>query len=300
MSVTAETVAATAVRYRHFALHVAGGVGTRPGERRVPGRPDASGIEPEAWTAYAPGDDLRHLDWNALGRLDTLLMRRFTAERDVEVHLLVDTSASMTADDADRKMATTAELALALAAIALQSGYAVRLTLLEDGGVGRRSARHHRRSGLIAMAALLDGAVARGTLDVGAALGDWSHRQRERGVVFVLSDLLVEPATLEPGLAALRARGLAAHLLQVLGPSEWRPSVDAGGVLEDAESGAMHTIACTPDVLRRYQALLDAHQEAVGAVARRTGATHACLVSDRPVAEFVGGELVRRGMVRPR
>jgi uncharacterized protein (DUF58 family) len=300
MNLAPDAVVETAARYRHLALHVAGGVGTRPGERRVPGRPDASGIEPEAWTAYTPGDDLRHLDWNALGRLDTLLVRRFTAERDVEVHLLVDTSASMAADPADRKMETAAALALALAAIGLQSGYALRLTLLEDGGIGRRSARHHRRSGLIAMAALLDGAVARGTLDVGAVLGDWAHRQRERGVVIVLSDLLVEPTTLEPGLAALRARGLAAHLLQVLGPSEWRPGIDAGGVLADAESGATHTIACTSDVLVRYQALLEAHQEAIGAVARRTGATHACLVSDRPVADFVGGELVRRGLVRPR
>ncbi len=300
MSIAANLVADTAARYRHLALHVAGGVGTRPGERRVPGRPDVSGIEPEAWTAYTPGDDLRHLDWNALGRLDTLLVRRFTAERDVEVHLLVDTSASMTAEPADRKFETTVELALALAAIGLQSGYAVRLTLLEDGDVGRRSARHHRRSGLIVLAAMLDGAVTRGALDVGAVLGDWAYRQRERGIVFVLSDLLVDPATLEPGLAAVRARGLAAHLLQVLGTSEWRPGVDAGGVLEDAESGDTHTIACTPDVLRRYRALLDAYQEAIGAVARRTGATHACLVSDRSVPEFVGDTLVRRGLVRPR
>lgn len=289
-----------AERYRHLALHVAGGIGNRPGERRVPGRPDVSGIEPEAWTAYTPGDDLRHLDWNAVGRLDTLLVRRFTAERDVEVHLLVDTSASMAAVASDRKLETVATLALALAAIGLQSGYAVRLTLLEHGGVGRRTPRHHRRAGLLALAALLDDVAPHGALDLGAVLGDWAHRQRERGVVFVLSDLLVEPASLEPGLTALRARGFATHLLQVLGPTEWQPEPDAGAVLEDVESGATHAVACTTDVLARYRMLLAAHQASLAAVAARTGASHTCLVSDQPVAEFVGGELVRRGLVRPR
>ncbi|HEV7735258.1 MAG TPA: DUF58 domain-containing protein [Candidatus Binatia bacterium] len=292
--------AAAVARYAHLGLHLAGGVGDRPGERRIPGRTDVTGIEPEAWTPYTPGDDLRHLDWNALGRLDTLLVRRFTAEREVVLHLLLDTSASMDACADDHKLATATELALALATIGVSSGYALRLTFLEDGGLGRRSARHRRRTGLIALATMLGDATAGGALDVGAALGDWAHRHRERGVVFILSDLLVEPASLEPGLAALHARGFAVHLLQVLGRSEWEPSAHAGGSFEDAESGAVHTVACTPTVLARYHELLEQHQMALAAVASRTGATHACLLTDTPVHAFVTGELARRGLVRPR
>jgi len=61
-----------------LALHVHRGMGERPGDRRFPGRPQPAGIELEAHSPYAPGDDLRHLDWNAVGRLDALLVRRFT------------------------------------------------------------------------------------------------------------------------------------------------------------------------------------------------------------------------------
>jgi uncharacterized protein (DUF58 family) len=88
----------------HFdglALHVRRGMGERPGERRFPGRPQASGIELESYSDYTPGDDLRHLDWNAVGRLDTLLIKRFTAEREVVFHLLLDASASMDAPPSD-------------------------------------------------------------------------------------------------------------------------------------------------------------------------------------------------------
>ncbi len=84
-------------------LHVGGRMGTRPGERRFPGRPQATGLEVESHSPYAPGDDLRHLDWNLLGRLDTLLMRRFTAEREVVVHVLGDASGSMGLPAPDRK-----------------------------------------------------------------------------------------------------------------------------------------------------------------------------------------------------
>src|SRR5207244_4799115 len=105
--------------YDGLALHVRRGMGERAGDRRFPGRPQPSGIELEAYSAYAPGDDLRHLDWNAYGRLDTLLVRRFTAEREVLFHLLLDCSASMGVPVRDGKLAAACELALALAAIAL-------------------------------------------------------------------------------------------------------------------------------------------------------------------------------------
>ena len=41
------------------------------------------------------GDDLRHLDWKVLGRSDRLVLKRYEAELDLGVHLVVDGSASM-------------------------------------------------------------------------------------------------------------------------------------------------------------------------------------------------------------
>jgi hypothetical protein len=103
-----------AALYTRLALRVRRGMGERAGERRFPGRPQAAGIELEAYRPYTPGDDLRHLDWHALGRLDVLLVRRYTAEREVLFHLLVDGSASMDVPADDGKLAAARELAMAL------------------------------------------------------------------------------------------------------------------------------------------------------------------------------------------
>ncbi|MHC4208458.1 MAG: DUF58 domain-containing protein [Planctomycetota bacterium] len=44
---------------------------------------------------YAPGDDLKHLDWKVYGRSDKLYVKRYQQETTLDVILLVDASASM-------------------------------------------------------------------------------------------------------------------------------------------------------------------------------------------------------------
>jgi uncharacterized protein (DUF58 family) len=44
---------------------------------------------------YTPGDDLRYLDWKALGRTDKYYLKQFEEETNLVCHLLVDTSQSM-------------------------------------------------------------------------------------------------------------------------------------------------------------------------------------------------------------
>ena len=45
---------------------------------------------------YAPGDDLRYLDWKVLGRTDKYYLKQFEEETNLVCHLLLDTSESMT------------------------------------------------------------------------------------------------------------------------------------------------------------------------------------------------------------
>ena len=44
---------------------------------------------------YAPGDEIRHIDWKAVGRVDRYYVKRFEDETEMRTFLLVDSSASM-------------------------------------------------------------------------------------------------------------------------------------------------------------------------------------------------------------
>ena len=288
-------------RFDGLALHVARGRGERPGERRFPGHPQASGIEVESYGDYTPGDDLRHLDWNALGRLDTLLVRRFTAEREVLFHLLLDVSASMDAPPEDGKLTSAAALVLALAYVGLAGGDAVRLALLTGATAVATTRVYRHRQSALALASRLADATAGGTLVASAALEDYARRHREGGAALVVSDLLTDPDDLERGVLALQARRFEVHLLHVLGRSDADPANSfTRGMLVDVESGATHPLVMTATVAARYQEVLAAHVAALRAVAARTRCSYTRLIAGSDLATFVTDDLARAGLVRRR
>jgi uncharacterized protein (DUF58 family) len=286
-------------RYDGLALGVRRGMGTRPGDRRVPGRPQPSGIELEAHAAYTPGDDLRHLDWNALGRLDSLLVRRFTAEREVIAHILLDGSASLGAPAGDDKLGAACELAMALAYVALRSGEAVQLALLGDAA--GRAPLFRQRGNVTRIAEWLEARRAEGTFAFAAAIEGYVARHPSPGVALLISDFLVAPEEIERGVRALSERGYESHLLHVIGPAELDPTrAFTRAVLTDAETGGRRSIALTDANLARYRAALDAHLDAIRAIADRHRATYGRLVAGAEVVSLLTGDLARAGVIRRR
>ena len=45
---------------------------------------------------YVPGDDLRHLDWKVLGRMDRYYIKRYEEETNITAVIVLDASKSMT------------------------------------------------------------------------------------------------------------------------------------------------------------------------------------------------------------
>src|SRR6516225_4349935 len=55
-----------------------------------------SSLEFRDHRAYEPGDDLRHVDWNAYARSDQLSVKLYREEVSPHLDVLIDGSASMT------------------------------------------------------------------------------------------------------------------------------------------------------------------------------------------------------------
>src|SRR5512145_238623 len=94
-------------------------LGRTKGERRSSRR--GSSVEFADYRSYAPGDDLRYLDWNAYARLQRLFLKLFLEEEDLHVYVLVDLSASMSFGS-PAKARWAIEMAAALGYMTLCSG----------------------------------------------------------------------------------------------------------------------------------------------------------------------------------
>jgi uncharacterized protein (DUF58 family) len=256
---------------------------TRPGNTPMPRGAQGSGIELESYKAYDPGDDLRHLDWNAYGRLDQLLIKTFRAEREAPLHVFVDISASMGVPATDNKIGFAFALALSLAYISLRNNDPVRIVAL-GGALPRqyvaspfyrhRQALHHLRDFVLPLRPQAQTALASG---ITAAL----REQRSPGVAIVLSDFLTEPDVHEAALADLVARRFTVAAVRIIGPGERDPvTLFRRGRLVDAETGTQRYITLSADNQARYQSALAEHLQRLRAFCTRCGI--ACSVADTP------------------
>jgi Protein of unknown function DUF58 len=278
--------------------------GARTGETPVRGLTQESGIELESFKSYAPGDDIRYVDWNAVGRLDQLLTRRFVAEREIPIHIFLDASASMGVPAADRKFAFAMRLAAALAYVALNSNDPVRIAALRLGAGGAEvveSALLRHRGRYLRLKEYFGALKPSGRTALAEGIPRYLERHHERGLAFVLSDFLVPPEVYEGAFARLRARKLEVHAVHVVGKVEQGLDGLQGRLrIRDAETGAVREVMLSAADRRRYAAAFAERVEAVRALCHRSNVGHALVGSDDGIGHCMTRVLPTAGMMRLR
>ena len=82
---------------------------------------------------YVPGDEIRWIDWNVTARMGHPFVKKFVAEREMTVMLMVDGSASMRFGTAAKwKSELAAEVAAVLGFSAIRNNDKVGLCLFSD------------------------------------------------------------------------------------------------------------------------------------------------------------------------
>ncbi|MFQ5612510.1 MAG: DUF58 domain-containing protein [Anaerolineae bacterium] len=275
--------------------------GRSQGERRSTKR--GVSVEFADYRNYAPGDDLRHLDWHIYARLERPFIKLFEEEEEQAVHLLLDASASMDWPESDperNKWNYGRKLAAALGYIALAGGD--RLTLAYLGRAGHRRWGPHRGRGRIHL--LLDRLseqTAAGPTDLNATLrgfaGYGSGRAARTGLVFLISDFF-SPNGYERGLAALLGAGHEINVLHLLSPDEVDPALAGDLRLHDLETGLSQDITIDPAMRRLYRQRFVAWREALERYCFSRGINYVTLNTALAFETVMLDHLRRRGFVR--
>ena len=283
-------------------LRVAGASGERPGETPVRGRSQGSGVELESYKTYTPGDDIRHVDWIALGRIDQLLTKRFVAEREIAVHILIDASASMGAPREDAKLAFALRFAVALAYIALNNSDSVRVAVLRGSSSGARldeSRLFRHRGRFLELRPFIGAVAAEGATPLAAGVASYLERHREKGLAFMVSDFLAEQAEVETALTHLRSRGLESRAIHVLGREERELAGVRGRLrLRDVETGTAREVVLSEADRRRYRDAFDARSAALRRWCHRHGIGYLAASTAEGVEQLIVHKMAAEGLVR--
>ena len=169
---------------------------------------------------YAPGDELRHLDWKAYAKFDRFYVKRFEHETDLRAVLVVDASASMGYQSgALSKLEVATTLAGALSYLLVRQQDAAGLSVLGGGNpndIPPRSAAGH----LMELLGALDKLEPQGGTDLQAKADHLAERLPRRAMVVVFSDLFDEATDALRRLLQLRARKHDVAVFQILDPAE--------------------------------------------------------------------------------
>jgi len=246
--------------------------------------------------AYAPGDDLRKLDWKLIARRQRFYVREYVDETNLRATILLDTSGSMgyrgsAAASGLSKLEYAQYVAAALAYVLVHQQDAVGLVSF-DTKVNVAMSAKAQPAQLRRILSELDKLTPGGETDLAPVLHEVAERVPRRSVAFVLSDLFGDPDAIVNALHHFRFRHDEVVVLQVMADEELEFPFSETLRFEDAETSDFMNI----DARALRNEYLERVNDFLAKLKRGAGEMHVALElfnTKVPYAEALSDFLVR-------
>jgi uncharacterized protein (DUF58 family) len=272
--------------------------GAMKGERRSNKR--GTSIEFADYRNYAPGDDLRRLDWNIYARLERPYIKLLEDEEDLAVHLLLDTSASMDwpkeGERDQNKLLFAKRIFAGLAYTSLNSNDRMMMTTISDRGLEYFGPSRGRGMS-VAMLRYVHKLEAGGITDLNAALKSYALRGGRPGLCVVISDMF-SPTGYTEGVNNLLGKGYEVALVHVLSPDEIAPPLAGDLRLLDAETGISQEVSIDGGMRDLYIKRLEAWRDDIRNECLRRGMHYFPLDTSTSWEKAILYDMRRAGLVK--
>ena len=211
-------------------------------------------LEFSDYRRYQRGDDLRYIDWNIYRRLDRLLIKIFTAEEEMNIYLLVDTSGSM-AEGNPTKIDYAKKVAAALGYIGLKN-------LDRVGGAAFSSVLHkpltlgRGRKQILSLFNFLAKLSCTAETNLRGAIHSFTTLFPHTGLVVIVSDFF-DPSGWRAALEELSGKNYQVLAVHVVDEAELKPHAWGDVALVDVEAGGERKFFVDNDLVRRFEQELE-------------------------------------------
>ncbi|MCF7791847.1 MAG: DUF58 domain-containing protein [Victivallales bacterium] len=195
-----------------------------------------SGIEFEEVREYTPEDDVRNIDWNVTAKMGNPYIKKYIEERELNVMLLVDASASGYFGSGKKtKLETAVEIASVLSFSAIRNHDKVGLMMFTD----KTELYLPPNSGRLHCLRLIRELLARKPdgvkTDIASALENAMRVLHKKSIIFLISDMISDENYQKLLTVANKRHDVVA--VRVLDPKEVNLPVLPGITISDIESG---------------------------------------------------------------
>jgi uncharacterized protein (DUF58 family) len=252
-------------------------------------------VEFAEYRPYQPGDDLRYIDWKIAARSDRWVVRQYEEETNLRASIVLDVSKSMAWSGVEldqlgggeqsagprlTKLAYGERLTAALALLLLRQRDAVGLVRFDS--TIRTAVPPRARNGQWrrVVAALEEDGAGRAS-SAPAALEQAARLISRRGMIVLISDLLMDIPDVERAVRALRAAGHDVTVLHLMDPAERELPSGGEAVFVDPES-ELQIAASVADVRAAYRQTVDEVIDEWRTMFSSIGAAYELISTDAP------------------
>lgn len=258
-------------------------------------RSKGSSIEFSDFREYIPGDDFRRIDWNAYARFERLFVKLFMEERQANITIFLDVSASMDWGQPNKGVLAK-QLAAVFVYLALANFDRVAVVGMQD----KPSAYLPYFSGkqmFWQALSFIEGLKFGGKTSLCSAVKGCTFLKRSGGISILITDLFSKDGYKE-ALEYLQYLKQEVMLIHVMAPQELQPELSGSLRLVDVEGEGVKDVILTPDLLKAYKRVLDEFLSDIKAFCYSRGINYVLVNSSSSMEEVVFYNLMKLGFVR--
>jgi uncharacterized protein (DUF58 family) len=252
-------------------------------------------VEFEEHREYSPGDEIRRIDWKALGKFDRYFIKEYEDETNLRAYLLLDTSASMDyASNGVTKFDYGCTLTACLAYLILKQQDAAGLVTFSNR-IEQFIPPKAKHDYLTQILHALENRGPGGETNVGKILEEIAGQLKRRGMVILVSDLIDEPEAILKGLRLFRYKGNDVIVFHLLDQAEIDLPFDGNILFEDLEETNLKVIADPKAIRQTYRQVIEEFTAAMRKQCHDSTIDYQLLSTSTPLDRALASYLSWRG-----
>ena len=211
------------------------------------------GIEFSEVREYSAGDDVRRIDWNVSARYNDLFVKEFVEEKELNVYVIIDMSASNDFGFIKTKKELGIEVAASLMFSAIKNNDRVGMGLFTNSLEKFVPARKGKKHMMQILQELLDYNPKNTNTDILRSLSELQNNLKRRSVIFIISDFISESFLKSLKLLKFKHQIVLVNISDV---HETEIPNIGHAYLEDAESGEQILVNTSDKKFQEHYSIL--------------------------------------------
>lgn len=257
-------------------------------------------VEFADYREYQLGDDIRRIDWNLYSRFEKYFLKLFTDERQMQIQIFLDCSASMGKDN-PKKAAYSVAAAAALGFLSVHNMDKVSFNIMKGEKAENPFGTIIGKTPFFRAVNYLENIEFSDDVDMEKCITSCPDCGTNNGLTVIISDFFTE-SNWKKAIDYLLYKKRQVLLIQVLTPDEEDPVYDGRYNLIDSESvdisdGRNMRLRITRSMLNAYQEALADFKEDIKTFCRKRGVDYITVNTEYPIERVLFGELLKAGIM---